>query len=65
MKTESADCCVLIVDNDVHSRRLVADFLEDTDCTAKRTLAILNARGTAHDLSVHELEIIATGARVK
>lgn len=30
----------------------------------KRKLAILKARGTAHDLAVHELEIAAAGARV-
>lgn len=31
----------------------------------KRTLGIVKARGTAHDLSVHELEIVASGARIK
>jgi circadian clock protein KaiC len=31
----------------------------------KRTLAILKARGCAHDLGVHELEIASTGARVR
>jgi circadian clock protein KaiC len=37
----------------------------DGKASVKRTLSVVKARGTAHNLGVHELEITANGARIK